>query len=292
MSMVIDAAKGIEARTRKLFQICRCATFPCPPSSTRWTARRATSILLDGSRRRWRSTPRPMTWPIGRGPGFSGTYDAARQRCAAARRPRRAKAVAAHRRHRRSRHAMPNSMSAALGWIELVSRGLQAVRSRAGVPRRPSDAVFFGSALRNFGVAICWTAWRFAPPPPGLKAPICAGRAPEPRTTASCSRSRPTWIRTIATDRLRAALSGRLARGMKAKLVRTGKNMSALSPRVLLRAGSRDRRRGLCRRHHRHSQSRHPAARRHPDRGRGHRFRRRAEFRPEIIRRVGRSPMR
>jgi peptide chain release factor 3 len=49
--MVIDAAKGIEARTRKLFRSSR--------SSTRWTWRAATrSTLSTRSRRRWRSTPR------------------------------------------------------------------------------------------------------------------------------------------------------------------------------------------------------------------------------------------
>ena len=37
--MVIDAAKGIEPRTRKLFEVCRCATFRSLPLSTRWTAR-------------------------------------------------------------------------------------------------------------------------------------------------------------------------------------------------------------------------------------------------------------
>jgi peptide chain release factor 3 len=40
--MVLDAAKGIEAQTRKLFEVCRLGTSRSSPSSTRWTARRAT----------------------------------------------------------------------------------------------------------------------------------------------------------------------------------------------------------------------------------------------------------
>jgi peptide chain release factor 3 len=30
--MLIDVAKGVEAQTRKLFQVCRCATRPWSPS--------------------------------------------------------------------------------------------------------------------------------------------------------------------------------------------------------------------------------------------------------------------
>ena len=73
--------------------------------------------------------------------------------------------------------------------------------------------------------------------------------------------------------------SGRLTRGMKAKLVRTGKPISAQHAAVLLRPQPRDRRRGLCRRRRRHPQPRHAAHRRHADRGRGHRVPRRAELR-------------
>ena len=51
--MVIDAAKGIEARTRKLFErLSAASTSRSSPSSTRWTARPAIrSISLTRSRR-------------------------------------------------------------------------------------------------------------------------------------------------------------------------------------------------------------------------------------------------
>jgi len=57
--MVIDAAKGIEARTLKLIEVCRLRDIPIITSSTRWIARASTpSICWTRSRRRWRSTPR------------------------------------------------------------------------------------------------------------------------------------------------------------------------------------------------------------------------------------------
>ena len=43
--MVIDAAKGIEPLTRKLFRICAMRIFPSSPSSTSWTVRRAAPMI-------------------------------------------------------------------------------------------------------------------------------------------------------------------------------------------------------------------------------------------------------
>ena len=73
--------------------------------------------------------------------------------------------------------------------------------------------------------------------------------------------------------------SGKLRRGMKAKLVRTEQADHAVGAAILFRAGPRARRRGLCRRRGRHPQPRHVAHRRYAHRGRGYRLPRRAEFR-------------
>lgn len=42
--MVIDAAKGVEAQTIKLFKVCTLRHIPILPSSTRWTAKPATPL--------------------------------------------------------------------------------------------------------------------------------------------------------------------------------------------------------------------------------------------------------
>ena len=73
--------------------------------------------------------------------------------------------------------------------------------------------------------------------------------------------------------------SGKLERGMKAKLVRTGKPMSLSAPQFFFARIAHHRRRGLCRRRRRHPQPRHAAHRRHADRGRGDPVPRRAELR-------------
>ncbi len=55
--MVIDASKGVEAQTRKLFKVCAMRGVPSP-LSTRWTVRHATRTSCSRtSRTSWASAP-------------------------------------------------------------------------------------------------------------------------------------------------------------------------------------------------------------------------------------------
>ena len=74
--MVIDAAKGIEARTRKLFEICRLRDIPILTFVNKMDREArdpfeivdevASTLALDTA---------PVTWPVGRAATFAGTYD-------------------------------------------------------------------------------------------------------------------------------------------------------------------------------------------------------------------------
>ncbi len=62
--MVIDAAKGIEARTRKLFEICRMRNIPIITFINKMDARRGTpSNCWTTSPPHWRWIPRPSPGP-------------------------------------------------------------------------------------------------------------------------------------------------------------------------------------------------------------------------------------
>src|SRR5207237_1775470 len=92
--------------------------------------------------------------------------------------------------------------------------------------------VYFGSALRNFGVGdLLEGLGRFAPPPRAQDSNLRKVDAAEPRMSAFVFKIQanmdPNHRDRIAFARL---CSGKLNRGMKAKLVRTGKNMSLSSP--------------------------------------------------------------
>ena len=92
--------------------------------------------------------------------------------------------------------------------------------------------VFFGSALKNFGVGDLLDALAtFAPPPRAQSADTRRVDAEEPQMTAFVFKIQanmdPNHRDRIAFARL---CSGKLARGMKAKQVRTGKSMTLNTP--------------------------------------------------------------
>src|SRR5437016_1905407 len=76
--MVIDAAKGIEARTRKLFEVCRLRDIPIITFINKMDRdSRDAFELLDDIEKTLALDTTTMTWPVGRGRDFLGTYDLA-----------------------------------------------------------------------------------------------------------------------------------------------------------------------------------------------------------------------
>src|SRR4051812_46491192 len=74
--MVIDAAKGIEARTRKLFEVCRLRDIPIITFINKMDREtRDPFDLLDEIEKVLALDTAPVTWPIGRGRDFMGTVD-------------------------------------------------------------------------------------------------------------------------------------------------------------------------------------------------------------------------
>src|SRR6266540_510488 len=74
----IDSAKGIEARTRKLFEVCRLRDIPIITFINKMDRdSRDTFDLLDEIEKTLALDTTPMTWPVGRGRDFVGTIDLA-----------------------------------------------------------------------------------------------------------------------------------------------------------------------------------------------------------------------
>jgi peptide chain release factor 3 len=157
--MVIDAAKGIEARTRKLFEVCRLRDIPIITFINKMDREsRDTFDLLDEIEKTLALDTTPMTWPVGRGRDFLGTYDIATGGV------RLLEGGGATNRHRRT------------GWPQCQSRrrrsqgrtraglgSLQAVRAR-GVSRGAFDAGLFRQRAAQFRSRRS----------PGRSRPLCA----------------------------------------------------------------------------------------------------------------------
>ena len=74
--MVIDAAKGIEPQTRKLFKVCAMRNIPIFTFINKMDREaRDPFDLLDELEREFGINTYPMNWPIGCGQRFKGVYD-------------------------------------------------------------------------------------------------------------------------------------------------------------------------------------------------------------------------
>lgn len=76
--MLIDAAKGLEPQTLKLFQVCRHRGLPIITVINKWDRPGRHALeLLDEIERRIGLRPTPLTWPVGIAGDFHGVIDRA-----------------------------------------------------------------------------------------------------------------------------------------------------------------------------------------------------------------------
>src|SRR5512138_385122 len=74
--MVVDAGKGIESQTRKLFEVCRRRGVPIFTFMNKMDRpARDPLSLLDELERVLGIAAYPVNWPLGDGPDFRGVYD-------------------------------------------------------------------------------------------------------------------------------------------------------------------------------------------------------------------------
>ena len=184
--MVIDVAKGIESQTRKLFEVCRLRSVPIITFVNKVDREgRAVFETLDEVADLLALDVCPMTWPVGMGGQFEGIYDLVNKRL-----------------------LLPDGPSREFQGRVIPTTGLDdpvldTVLSADGVAKLREDAelamagyadfnaeayrngdltpVYFGSALKEFGVdSLIEALAGYAPPPraqPADPAPVAPDRA-------------------------------------------------------------------------------------------------------------------
>jgi peptide chain release factor 3 len=231
--MVIDAAKGIEARTRKLFEVCRLRDIPIITFINKMDREsRDPFELLDEIEKTLALDTTPLTWPIGRGRDFIGTYDV----------PTGGVRLLDAEGNKTGAPQKMDIAELTKGNANLDAAAIKEELALVSEACKPFDLasfreghltpVFFGSALRNFGVGdLLEGLGRYAPPPRAQASDTRKIDAAEPKMTAFVFKIQanmdPNHRDRIAFARL---CSGQLSRGMKAKLVRTGKPMTLSAP--------------------------------------------------------------
>ena len=230
--MVIDAAKGIESRTRKLFEICRLRDIPIITFINKLDRETREPIeLLDEISDVLALDTAPMNWPIGRGRDFRGTYNLYDKRVTRLEDQGGDQNVSGPD-DEIFKTLLPEDI--VQHWREEVNLVLEACGKfnfeafRNGV----LTPVYFGSALRNFGVRHLLEALKVhAPPPRSLKAASRTVKPEEQNVSGIVFKIQanmdPNHRDRMAFMRI---VSGKLTRGMRVKIVRTGKTLALVAP--------------------------------------------------------------
>jgi peptide chain release factor 3 len=230
--MVLDAARGIEARTLKLFEICRLRDIPIITFINKMDRESQEPLdLLDEIEKTLAIETAPMVWPIGKGRDFKGTYDLSQPRIRHLEREPEGTPVSGPGDPAIAALLEEDAFAAWRDEIELVETAcgrfdLDKFRHGALTP------VFFGSALKSFGVRdILEALIAYAPPPRSQKAATRTVEADEKAMSGIVFKIQanmdPNHRDRIAFMRV---CSGRLTRGMRVKVPRTGKTMALTAP--------------------------------------------------------------
>ncbi len=202
--MVIDAAKGVEAQTRKLFEVCRRRGVPIFTFMNKCDRPTRNALeLLDELEQVLGLQSSPVIWPLGNGPSFRGVFD------------RRSRQVHLFERVPGGAYQAP---------VNVTSLDDPAVRAKlddytyeqvteqlamldgaghpfdlAAVQAGQQTPVYFGSAVNNFGIQLLLDGFLqdSVPPQPRRRvllpgAKFAGGRAqPESAATAADSATPP-----------------------------------------------------------------------------------------------------
>ncbi|HIJ86032.1 MAG TPA: peptide chain release factor 3 [Magnetococcales bacterium] len=239
--MVLDAAKGIEAQTLKLFEVCRLRNVPIITFINKLDRDgRSPFELLDEIENQLALEVTPASWPIGMGREFLGCYDLLHDRLMFMKRGDGSEL----------QEAVPcqglndpvlGALLPAQAWATmreevLMTRELCPAFDVASFLRGDLSPVFFGSAVNNFGVReLLWGLATMASPPrpqPARERRVDPG---EDKVTGFVfkiqanmdlkHRDRIAFIRLC---------SGHFRRGMKLTHQRTGKSLNVHNPMIFL----------------------------------------------------------
>jgi peptide chain release factor 3 len=237
--MVIDAANGVEAQTRRLIEVCRQRNTPIITFVNKMDREvRDPLETLDEVETELGMPCVPMTWPVGQGKSFAGIIDLTRNHM-------RTFKPGADKRSDND-ELIPLSDTATLTTrfgdaFELAMQNIELLRGaspsfdREQFLAAKQTPVFFGSAVNNFGVQEVLDALVDIAPSPHSRIAWTGDTSrevmpEEPRFSGVVFKVQanmdPSHRDRIAFVRV---CSGRYAQGMKLKVHRSGKEMRPTS---------------------------------------------------------------
>jgi peptide chain release factor 3 len=229
--MVIDAANGVEPQTRRLLQVCRARATPILTFINKMDREVQEPLaLMDEVERELGMAVVPFTWPVGMGKRFRGVIDL---------RSRRMRVFTpGEDRHRDDDEIIDGLDNPVYGQrfgaeyeharhdIELVQAAAPTFDEQQFLDGRQTP-MFFGSAINNFGVKEVLEALVDLAPPPGPRPAIQREVNPDEPKFAGVVFKIQANMDPAHRDRIAfvRVASGHFERGMRLKVVRSGKEL-------------------------------------------------------------------
>ena len=236
--MVIDAAKGIEARTRKLFEICRLRDVPIITFINKMDRDSQDPFaLLSEIEDTLALEVSPLSWPIGSGRDFKGCYDLLNDRLVLMEKGSTGQTEVCNGLNDTKLDALlPSDLVAKLREDVEMIRGVCPSFDRSAYLSGIQTPVFFGSAINNFGVReLIDGLVTYAPSPRPQPATSRKVQPSEEKVSGFVFKIQanmdPKHRDRVAFVRL---CSGHFQRGMKLLHVRSGKYLPMHNPIMFL----------------------------------------------------------
>jgi peptide chain release factor 3 len=229
--MVIDAANGVEAQTKRLIEVCRARHTPMITFINKMDREVKRPLdLIDEIETALGMSVVPMTWPVGMGKSFAGVIDIAssQMRLFKAGEDRIGNqlntSISIH--DTTLANKLGDSLQTALSEVELVQGAMPSFDQVAFLAGKQSP-VFFGSAINNFGVQeILNTLVELAPAPKSRQTSQREVLPSEKNFSAVVFKIQanmdPAHRDRVAFLRI---CSGYFERGMRLKISRNGKEI-------------------------------------------------------------------
>lgn len=239
--MVLDCAKGIEAQTYKLFEVCRLRDIPIITFINKMDREGLDPFdLLDEIEQKLALDVTPASWPIGMGRSFKGCYDLLNDQLVLFDRSKgdvlQDSIQCRGLDDPQLEQYLPEDQLQKLRDDVEMARGLCPAFDEEAYRAGTMTPVFFGSAVNNFGVRELLGGISDHAPPPRAQATETRSIDPAENKVSAFVFKIQANMDPKHRDRMAFAriCSGKFKKGMKLNHVRSGKAMTIHSPQLFL----------------------------------------------------------
>ncbi len=238
--MVIDSAKGVEAQTRKLMEVCRMRNTPVITFINKLDREGLEPLdIMAEIEEMLQIECAPLSWPIGMGKGFKGVYNLYRKEIqlftpSQSSRPQDTIVV---------KDINDPELDKLLGIdAEKLREDIELLEGAANpfefeeYLKASQTPVFFGSAINNFGVKELLDAFCELAPAPGPRETTMRSVKPEESSFSGFTFKIQANMNPAHRDRIAffRICSGKFNRGMKVRHHRIGKDISLANATIFM----------------------------------------------------------